>query len=288
MAKKRKKKAAKDPGKHPLSPLAYAIISLVAFIIGIGLLLLFIFKADYLTAQGIDEKVFYVLLLPLGLSAAAFLFGAMRSYARYKGKVFSGVLELGGPVVLFILVAAGGFTLVPDTGPFNFRIILCDSSGKTVLKGPGEIKITLGNDIRMDKIDENGSVDFRSIPAIFKNKEVPIEIIAPGWQFTNGKTSTKWKLEGNNALITIERDNSLSTISGLVTDEEKNSIVGAKVVVKDIVTHTDENGRFTIRIPLEKQEEKQSIKVEKQGYEIFKGTVHPASPQKVKIPLSRK
>jgi hypothetical protein len=288
MAKKRKKKGAKDPGKHPLSPLAYAIISLVAFIIGIGLLLLFIFKADDLIAQGINEKVFYVLLLPLGLSAAAFLFGAMRSYARYKGKVFSGVLELGGPVVLFILVAAGGFTLVPGTGPFDFTIILLDSTPKTVLKSQGEIKIIIGNDIETDKIDENGSVDFKSIPAKFKNKEVPIQINAPGWQFTNGKTSTQCKLEGNRALITIERDSSLSTIAGLVLDEEKNSIVGAKVIVKDIITHTDENGRFTIRIPPEKQEEKQSIRVQKQGYENFDDFVYPASKQEIEIVLPRR
>jgi hypothetical protein len=72
--------------RQPLSPVIYAIISLTAFFIGIILLLLFIFKADYLISLGIGEKVFYILLLPLGLSAAAFLFGTMRSYATYKGK----------------------------------------------------------------------------------------------------------------------------------------------------------------------------------------------------------
>jgi hypothetical protein len=286
MEEKRKKEAAKDRGKQPLSPLAYAIISLVAFVIGIGLLLFFVYKADDLVAQGIDEKVFYVLLLPLGLSAAAFLFGAMRSYARYMGKVFSGMLELGGPVVLFIMVAAGGFVLVPDTDPFDFTIILRDSNRKTVLKDQGKIIITFGNRIEEGEIDKNGSVYFKGIPAKFRNKEVPIEIDASGWQFANDRTTCK--LKNNNATIIIERHKCLATVSGSVKDSEGNFIGGAIVVVKGIDDKTDENGRFLIQIPTEKQEEWQPIIAKKQGYEAVNSSVDPCSPKEIVIILTKK
>lgn len=92
------------PIKQHMSPMAYAIISAVSLIIGIGLLMLYTFKAKNLANQDINNTIFYFLLFPMGFSAAAFLFGAMRSYARYSGKQFSGYLELGGPVVLFLLV----------------------------------------------------------------------------------------------------------------------------------------------------------------------------------------
>ncbi len=87
-----------------ISPLGYAVISLISLSIGIGLLLLFVFKANTIVGAGISNKIFYVLLIPLALSSSGFLFGGMKSYAAYNGKVLGGDLELGGPVVLFCLV----------------------------------------------------------------------------------------------------------------------------------------------------------------------------------------
>ena len=275
--------------KQPLSPMAYTVISLIAFIIGIAILLLFIFKAEDLIAPGIYEKVFYILLFPMGFSAAAFLFGAMRAYAIYSGNVLGGRLELGGPVVLFLLVIIFGFTLVPDTRPFDFTIFLRDVDGKTVLKSEGAIKIILDNDIKKGKIDEEGRVDFKNIPVKFKNANVPVELeIDYGWQFANGKTATDCILKGNNTIITIKRDASLSIISGTVTDEEGNFIVGARVMVKDIFIFTDDNGRFTIEIPPEKQEKEQTLTVHKQGFEKWEEFVCPASKPEIPVILIKK
>lgn len=104
MTKKKKTDVTLKPLKQPLPAWAYVWISLAGFLLGIGLLFLYIFKAPDLVQQGIEKSVFYVLLLPLGLAAAAFLFGAMRAYARYTGKVLSGKLEIIGPAVVFFLV----------------------------------------------------------------------------------------------------------------------------------------------------------------------------------------
>ena len=52
----------------------------------------------------LPDGLYYLILIPLGLACAAFLFGAMRGYAKYSGQVFAGNLELRGPVVLFLLV----------------------------------------------------------------------------------------------------------------------------------------------------------------------------------------
>jgi hypothetical protein len=66
--------------------LPYALIALASFVCGIGVLLLMLWKAEALTKLGLIGNLYYVVLLPLGLCAAAFLFGVMRSFARYKGE----------------------------------------------------------------------------------------------------------------------------------------------------------------------------------------------------------
>jgi len=290
MSKRKTKSKSKEnkPIKQPLSPLTYALISLIALFIGIGILLLFIFKAEDLVALGIDEKVFYILLFPMGFSAAAFLFGAMRSYARYKGKNFGGLLELGGPVVLFLLVIVLGFYLVPDTKPFDFTIFLRDADGKTVLKNQGILKIQLDNVIKKGNIDEDGIVDFKGIPAKFRNAQVPVELeIDYDWQFTNKKTVTDCILKGNNTTLIIEQNYGVITISGSVIDEDGNLLSGVKVMVKNLIEYTDENGLFTIKIPLERQSRKQFLIVKKKGYESWRSSVYPEIKKGIVIKLNK-
>lgn len=284
MTTKRKKRL----GQKQQSPLFYAMVSLTAFIIGIGLLFLFIFKAGDLVAQGVDGKVFYILLLPLGLSASAFLFGVMSSYAAFKGKVLgSGILRLGGPVVLFLIVIILGFELVPDTTPFDFSIFLRDAGGKAVLTGIGEVRIKLENELKSDSIDEKGCVNFKRIPANFKNTEVIVELEAPGWQFGNGKTVIYCTLEGNNATLIIDRDDSLCCIFGSVSNGEGKAIVGAKITIKDIQTSTGNDGLFSLSIPREKQQKEQSLSVIKKGYKIWENFVYPETKAEVKVVLQR-
>lgn len=287
MSKKRSKKRKTGGEQKLLSPLAYAVISLIAFVIGTGLLLLFIFKADDLVAQGIDEKVFYVLLLPLGLSAAGFLFGVMHSYAAYKGKILGGVLRLGGPVVLFLIVVILGFTLVPETGPFDFTIFLRDADGKTVLKEEGVLKIILRTEQKIEKIDDKGSVDFKNIPAKFKNKEVVVEIVVSGWQFTDHKTTTYCNLASSSATLIIERDDSLCCVSGSVTDSHLNPVVGASIIVQGIEVETDKNGRFFVSIPPDKQQKEQSLSVIKEGYKVWEQFIYPGTKVEVKVVLQK-
>ena len=66
-------------------------------------------------------------------------------------------------------------------------------------------------------------------------------------------------------------------LSGLVTDEEGRFISGAKVVVKDIETHTNTNGWFSLEIPPEKQEEKLLVTIQKSGYKNKLEYVYPGN-----------
>src|SRR5713101_5029748 len=113
------------PNQRPWSKIApYALISLVCFLCGVGLLSLMIWKANKLVALGLIGNLYYIVLLPLGLCASAFLFGILRSYARYEGKVLGGALEIGGPAVIFGLVVIGGFFLPSPQIPFSMTVFV--------------------------------------------------------------------------------------------------------------------------------------------------------------------
>ncbi len=71
---------------QPLSGQGYAIIALAGLVIGIGLLFFYVYQVPRLVESGVQNQVFYLLLIPWALACAAFPFGSMRSYARFTHK----------------------------------------------------------------------------------------------------------------------------------------------------------------------------------------------------------
>src|ERR1035438_264699 len=98
---------------QPLSAQNYVIVAMVGLILAVGFTVFYVYRVPKLVESGVQGEVFYLLLIPWTLSSAAFLLGAMKSYAQFTYKNLGNFLELGGPVVLFCLVLVGGFKLVP-------------------------------------------------------------------------------------------------------------------------------------------------------------------------------
>src|SRR5258708_37754055 len=96
----------------------FALTALGAFLCAALPLGLLVWKADQLAAFGLAGNIYYIVLVVLGLVAALVLFGILHSTARYRGKHFGGVLELGGPVICAALVVIGGSVLVPKSSSF--------------------------------------------------------------------------------------------------------------------------------------------------------------------------
>jgi hypothetical protein len=276
------------PRKQPLPAMTYAFISIVCLIMGIVLLLFFVYKANDLMASGISKMVFYVLLIPLGLSASGFLFGAMRSYAVFSGNALGGVFELGGPAALFALVIIGGFKLVPENAPFDVTIFVHGSGGKqdVVLSTVGKVVMDINSDRRESQIIGNGSATFKNISAEFRNKTVPVSIVAEGFELAHKQKECT--LSNDPIYLEVTRDKSLSQITGKVYDEEGNLLDSVMVSTVGIETFT-QHGSFTISIPLEKQQEEQSLSIYKKGYKASSDIkAYPRSKQEIKIILERK
>ena len=151
----------------PLSAGTYSIIALLGLAIGIGLLFFYVNQVPRLVETSSQNQLYYLLLIPWALACAAFLFGAMRSYARFTHRHLGNALELGGPVVLFGLVLLGGFKLVPQA-PQMFDLTVRARSQKEPIITRGRITIEFDSVSRTEHFDANGEANFKEVPAKFE------------------------------------------------------------------------------------------------------------------------
>ncbi len=175
--------------QQPMSAMTYAIISLIGLIVGLALLFFYVFTVPRLVANGSKDQVFYLLLIPWALASAAFLFGAMRSVAIYQNRQVPGVLQLGGPVVLFCLVIVGGFRLVPTVpSSFDLTVRAHSADGKDPVIKSGKVTVDLDNDRKTKVFNmDTGEADFKGLAAKFR-EGVKILPEVEGFE-------SSWKLE---------------------------------------------------------------------------------------------
>jgi hypothetical protein len=151
----------------------YAVIALAGMVLAIAFTFFYIYQVPQLVQSGAQGQVFYLLLIPWALACAAFLFGAMKSYAGFTYKHLGSALELGGPVVLFCLVLIGGFRLVPPAPQtFDLTIRAHSDDGRNPLITSGKITIELDTALLSESFGSNGEADFKSIPPKFEHATI--------------------------------------------------------------------------------------------------------------------
>jgi hypothetical protein len=134
-----------------------------------------------MSSQVAQRSVFFVLLVVLGLLAAAVLFGMLRSHARWKGKVLNGMLELGGPAVVFVgLIILGAPYAPKDTGKLVVR--LYDTQKKAVAIGRIQMHIGAWASPFLDAEPNLKEFVVDEIPSKYVGRPVSLEADVPGYQ----------------------------------------------------------------------------------------------------------
>jgi hypothetical protein len=242
----------------------YAVISVISFLCGVGVLGLMIWKADLLARLGLTGILFYIALLPMGLAAAGFLFGVVRSYARYSGKQLGGMLKLGGPIVAFLLVIILGFVLVKPATTFPLTVYVHGEGGPQdlVLRNSGDVLLDLGLDRRRQPIGAEGQAYFPAIPATFRDQEVPIGVQSEGFEVSDPKK--KYRLDGGSIYLMVNKR--AGHLSGRVEDDNGNPISGATIHVAGLSTISDSVGHFEFVIPGDRLKPQLDLQASADGY----------------------
>lgn len=277
-----------QPIEQPGSANRYLFISIGALVITLALFFLLAYFQDRLSNR-LGERAYYILLFPLAFSAAAFLFGVMRTYAAYTHSESNRKLELGGPIVAAILVIVAGFRLVPDSEPFNFSVIIKSETLKPEFGGAtkGIVKLHLANDIKTAELDKDGVADFKAIPSELQNREIQVELDFPNWQFAgNHSDYDTLRLNGQSTYLTIEPDGSWARVYGVVRDNKQHFLAGVTLTIDKLTTTTDSLGRFEFIIPPAQQKREQTLRAGKAGFEIWEKNVYPETQTETLILLN--
>jgi hypothetical protein len=230
-----------------IKKISWVYISGIVFILSLVLSVIMILYSGKLTNFGITRSVYYIILIPLGLCAAGFLFGALHSYAKYTGKNSFGQLELTGPVVIFCLVVAGGFYLAePDS---DFLLTVRVSTPDNQIVKSGSIILDLGSQRLKKEVGENGETLFAEVPSKYSGSKIGITPQIEG--YTSVKTI---KEIPSDKIVTIDLvpQDFATVIRGTVTDVSGNAISGVKINFESgmVVTQSDEMGNFTASLPV--------------------------------------
>lgn len=224
----------------------FALVSLGCFVLGALVLFFMVWRAEKLVALGLTGRLYYIALVPLGLSAAGFLFGVLQSYAIYRNQQSGGTLVLSGPIIGFLLVVVLGFALVPDLSTFPLTVFVHGPGGlqDIVLRNSGEVLMDLAGERKHVPIGDAGQAYFPAIPINFRGQEVPVSVTSNKFE----SIEPKIKLEAGSVYVAVRRKP--GRIYGHVESRERSCLTAAYVVVAGLSFPVDPgSGSFDLTIP---------------------------------------
>jgi hypothetical protein len=230
-----------------LGGLTWVYITGIGFAISLAAAILLMARVD---RTNLPDGLYYLILVPLGLSAAAFLFGALRGYAKYSGQVLAGNLELRGPAVLFLLVIILGFYANRATD-FSLTVRVHGPGGPADVIKDGSLTVYLGNVQRTSQIGDDGEAIFNGVPSAMIGERVRVLPSVRGYELTTVDSVTI--PESGVIEIGLARRSFQTTIRGTVVDEAGDPVAAATVDINSgMVTATsDAGGNFSAVVPME-------------------------------------
>jgi hypothetical protein len=170
----------------PRSPLAnsernaYLAISGVSAIFGIAVFTLLQSVSANGQMQGAE---LYAGLLILGMSAGAFFFGVFKSFAKLNGKYLGINIELGGPVVLAVLVVYGGIRFIQQIPMTRLAIRVLDENNEPITSGTLHI-FKDGFDTSVS-LNDKGSATYADVPSDLIARDVEYTLKSSDYVLTS-------------------------------------------------------------------------------------------------------
>ena len=201
------------------------IISLVALLLAISILMLMVF-AENLQAQSVlQDKVYYVCLILMGVFSGISLFNYLKSSAKVSGHAQGWGMEVGGPAALALLVVLGGFLLIPRLEYFDLTVRATDEKGNIAYSNrKAQFTIMLPTGQRTGYFTAEGEGTIKGLPAKLFNTKAKIQVniyfyeqLEPGREYTldNDVVEIQVKSNANGTPESILNRRSLKRDGGI-------------------------------------------------------------------------
>lgn len=151
----------------------YLIISFLSLSFAAGILLLLVFADSLQASSLLQDRVFYISLILMGVFSAIALFGFLKSSATLKGNIGGVAIDVAGPAALAIMVVVGGFYLIPRYEFFDVTIRAVNGSGEPVYSDrKATVKLMLPTGVREADFTKNGEATIKGLPySLFNSKQ---------------------------------------------------------------------------------------------------------------------
>lgn len=247
----------------------YAWVSLVAFLCFLVVFVLLLNNIDKLSQFGLLEPVYYLVLILMGVTAVAFLFGALQSRATWAGRVLGGTLHLSGPIAGAALVVIGGYYFRPKTASFPLTVYVHGDAGQQdmVLRNTGRVLLKLGPEISGEQIGESGQAVFPRIPGEFRGQRVPAWVDSDDYEASDPTVT----LAGGDIELIVRHRVKHFRLSGYVMDEKGRPMPGVHLSLPayQLEYTTLSNGRFEFEVVADREKMVDLI-AEEEGYQTMR------------------
>lgn len=235
--------------QNRISKLTWVYISGIASLFFLILAIVMIVLAPEITGAGITKSIYYILLIPVGLASAAFLFGALRSGAKYSGKTSYGTIELTGPVVIFCLVVIGGFYFATPESEFLLTIRAKDINQPEKVINYGSLILDIGEQRLNKNLNENGEISIPGIPYKFIGKNINIIPNISGYKLVSN--SSIQIPDSRIIYLELEERRDTTLLRGRVISESNSTLDSVQIDIENglVTTITDSNGLFSVNVP---------------------------------------
>jgi hypothetical protein len=240
------------PNKNSISAFKWVIVSGVGFVLFLITAFLFGIYSDKLNF--VNASAYFFLLIPLALVCAAFLFGALRSHAKYTGKAYAGTVELGGPVVVLALVILLGFKFRPSEKEFSYTFNFFEANDSSEVIKEGSVELFFGTARLAKNISEGQSV-FNELPSTYKGKGATLIAKAQGYVTKRQAVIMPYGNIAENIFLQKLKDS--VAIHGFVKDARRRPVKDASLVFADglLKTTSDRYGNFKVMAPVKDGDE---------------------------------
>ena len=232
-----------------ISKLTWIYISGAISLFFLVLAVLMILFAPTISGMGITKSIYFIILVPVGLTSAAFLFGALRSSAKYSGKSSYGSIELTGPVVIFCLVIIGGFYFATPESDFSLTIRTSVSGEPEKILDYGSVIIDVGEQRIPKQLYENGEITFPGLSSRYLGNTINVIPQIKGYKIKGDGTFTI--PDSRIIYLELEERKDSTFLRGRVVNEDGDPMDSVLIDIGSGLasSFTNENGIFNLIVP---------------------------------------